>query len=117
MKATQRPSRYHIEPSAKSSRPRPKKPPKSGTRLTDFSTLSSVVLSPIQSLPDALAEPRTGTMPGSETPVSEAMRRTEPPLASAGGRRTSSVEMVSANSGALTGPTWASAERSPLPTW
>ena len=39
-----RPSRYHIEPSASSSRPRPKKPPNSGTRDTDFSTLSLVVL-------------------------------------------------------------------------
>ena len=42
--ASYRPSRYHIEPSASSSRPRPKKPPNSGTRDTDFRTLSLVVL-------------------------------------------------------------------------
>src|SRR5688572_23173649 len=67
------PSRYHMLPSAKSSRPSPKKPPNSGTRDTDFRTLSLVVLSPIQSLPAALAAPRTGTMPGSDTPVDPAM--------------------------------------------
>ena len=72
--------------------------------------------------PVASAEPRTGTTLGSVTPPVPAMppgasRRTSPLVASAVGRSTSSVETTSANSGALTGPTWASAVRSPLPIW
>ena len=43
--------------------------------------------------------------------------RTLPPLPSAGRRSTFSVDTVSANSGALMGPTCASAVRSPLPIW
>ncbi len=46
-----------------------------------------------------------------------AIRLTLPPVPSAKGRSFSVVETGSANSGALTGPTWASAVRSPLPIW
>ena len=53
---------------------------------TDFSMLSLVVLSPIQSLPEASLALRTGTTDGTLTPpVRPARRRTLPPVASAKG--------------------------------
>ena len=85
---------------------------------TDFSTLSLVVLSPIQSLPDGIGRAAhrhdAGQRDAGQRRRCGAPSRRSPRPPGAG---RSSVETVSANSGALTGPTWASADRSPLPIW
>ena len=61
-----RPSRYHIEPSASSSRREAEEAAEQRHARTDFSTLSLVVRRPIQSLPAASPRPRTGTIDGSD---------------------------------------------------
>src|SRR5690606_1054355 len=111
-------SRYHMAPSASRSRPRPRKPPNRGTLLTDFRTLSCVLRRPTQSPPAASPDGRTGTTDGRLTPLGSEpdRRRTLPPTASATGFSLSAVETTSVNSGAFTGPTWASVDKSPLAT-
>src|SRR5690606_6664207 len=85
-KPAYRPSRYQVEPSASNSRPRPRKPPNSGVRVTAFRMLSPVVRKPIQSRPEAGALPLTGTMPGRSRPARpDEMRRTLPPVSLASG--------------------------------